>query len=92
MHDAVGELLDELRGLEHDVKASRSQVADAFGDERFDEERMGQLFVHHDELLGSARKAVVGALTKIHDVLDPRQRQQLSRFIGRRADFGPYRM
>jgi Spy/CpxP family protein refolding chaperone len=92
MHDAVRELLDELGSLKADAKASRSQLADAFGDERFDEERMGELFARHDELLGSARKAVVGALAKIHDVLEPRQREQLSRWIGRRGNFGPYRM
>ena len=92
MREAVHELIDEMRGLKHEVKASSSKLADAFGDERFDEERMGELFVHHDELLGRARLAVVGALGKIHDVLEPGQRKQLSRWIGRRADFGPYRM
>jgi hypothetical protein len=92
MHDAVRELLDELRTVRDDAKASRSGLADAFGPERFDEERMGELFGQHDELLGTARKAVVGALAKIHDVLDTRQREQLARWIGRRANFGPYRM
>ena len=91
MHDAVRELLDELRALKKDAKSTRSDLAGAFGDERLDEERLGELFARHDELLGSARKAFVAALAKIHEVLDPRQREQLSRWLGRRANFGPYR-
>jgi Spy/CpxP family protein refolding chaperone len=91
MHDAVSELLDELRGLKRDAKSTRSDLAGAFGDERLDEQRLGELFARHDELLGSARKAFVGALAKIHEVLDPRQREQLSRWLGRRGNFGPYR-
>lgn len=91
MHDAVRELLDELRTLKRDAKHTRNDLAGAFGDERLDEERLGELFARHDELLGSARKAFVAALAKIHEVLDPRQREQLSRWLGRRGNFGPYR-
>ena len=91
MHHAVGELLDELRTLKKDAKGTRSDLAGAFGDERLDEERLGELFARHDELLGSARKAFVAALAKIHDVLEPRQREQLSRWLGRRGNFGVYR-
>lgn len=91
MRDAVRELLDQLRSLKQDAWSTRSDLAGAFGDERFDEQRMGELFARHDELLGSARKALVGALAKVHEVLDPRQREQLSRWLGRRGNFGPYR-
>jgi uncharacterized membrane protein len=91
MHDAVRELLAELRDLKHELKDSRSLLGAAFDSERLDEERLGELFARHDDLLGNARKAVVGALVKIHEVLEPRQREQLSRWLGRRG-FGPYRM
>lgn len=91
MHDAVRELLDELHSLKKDVKGTRSDLAGAFGDDRLDEQRLAELFVRHDELLGGARKAFVGALAKIHEVLEPRQREQLSRWLGRRGNFGPYR-
>jgi Spy/CpxP family protein refolding chaperone len=91
MHDAVEELLGELRSLKKDAKGTRGDLAGAFGEERLDEERLGELFARHDELLGSARKAFVAALAKIHDVLEPRQREQLSRWLGRGGNFGPYR-
>lgn len=91
IHDALHELMRELRGLKSDAKATRGDLGDAFGAESLDEERLGALFARHDELLGGARKAVVGALAKIHDALEPDQREQLSRWIGRRS-FGPHRM
>jgi Spy/CpxP family protein refolding chaperone len=92
MHDAVRDLLDELRSLKDDAKNTRGDLAGAFGEERLDEERLGELFARHDELMGTARKAFVAALAKIHDVLEPRQREQLARWLGRRGTFGPYRM
>jgi Spy/CpxP family protein refolding chaperone len=91
MSDALRGLLGELRTLGDEAVGTRGDLGAAFGAERLDEQRLGELFARHDELLGSARKAVVGALAKIHDVLDPKQREQLSRWIGRRG-FGPYRM
>jgi uncharacterized membrane protein len=91
MHDAVRDLLDELRSLKDDAKNTRGDLAGAFGSERLDEERLGELFARHDDLMGNARKAFVAALAKIHEVLDPRQREQLARWLGRRGSFGPYR-
>jgi Spy/CpxP family protein refolding chaperone len=91
MSDALRGLIGELRSLGDEAVGTRGDLGAAFGAERLDEQRLGELFARHDELLGSARKAVVGALSKIHDVLDPKQREQLSRWIGRRG-FGPYRM
>ncbi len=91
MGDALDELLRELRSLGGEAVGTRSDLAAAFGSERLDEQRLGELFARHDELLAGARKAVVGALSKIHDVLEPKQREQLARVMGRRG-FGPYRM
>ena len=52
---------------------------------------MGSLFATHDELLEQARKAFVGALAKVHDVLDVEQRRRLARLLTRTRGFGPYR-
>jgi uncharacterized membrane protein len=92
MHDAARELFRELRSLKDEAKRSRADLGSAFGTERLDEAQIGELFARHDELLGTARKAVVGALAKIHDVLEPAQREQLSRWLGSRSGAGPYRM
>lgn len=85
------ELIVELRSLGDEAAGTRADLGAAFGSQRLDEQKLGEMFARHDDLLGNARKALVGALTKIHDVLDPKQREQLARWIGRRG-FGPYRM
>lgn len=93
IHEAVSKLLTELRGLRDEAGSSRRDLGGAFGEERLDEERLGELFARHDQLLEGARKAVVGALAKIHEVLEPAQRERLARWLGRRGpDFGPYRV
>ena len=93
IHEAVSKLLTELRGLREEAGSSRRDLGSAFGEERLDEERLGELFARHDQLLEGARKAVVGALAKIHEVLEPAQRERLARWLGRRGpDFGPYRV
>jgi Spy/CpxP family protein refolding chaperone len=89
--DSLRDLVRELRSLGDEAAGTRTDLGAAFGSDRLDEQRLGELFARHDDLLASARKALVGALTKIHDVLDPKQRQQLARWIARRG-FGPYRM
>ncbi|EDM79151.1 hypothetical protein PPSIR1_27333 [Plesiocystis pacifica SIR-1] len=90
--DAARELRRDLEGMRDEGKASRRDLADAFGPERLDEERLGELFARHDERLTEARKSVVGALAKVHDALDPDQRQRLARWLARRGPMaGPYR-
>jgi hypothetical protein len=38
------------------------------------------------------RRSIVGSLAKIHDTLDPEQREQLADWLSRRGPFrGPYR-
>jgi Spy/CpxP family protein refolding chaperone len=91
MGDAVRELLEQLRGIKHEAAGTRTDLGEAFGSERLDEHRLGELFARHDQLLADGRKAVVAALAKIHDVLEPKQREQLSRLLGR-GGFSPYRM
>lgn len=72
--NAVRELFEQLRGLEDRAVDTRGDLGAAFGVEQLDEQQLGELFARHDELLAEARKAVVGALAKIHDALDSKQR------------------
>lgn len=81
---------DELRTLADERKATRDDLGKALGGERFDEQVMGELFARHDQRLEQLRRAIVGALAKVHDVLEPVQRERLAALIGRRG-FGPYR-
>ena len=80
--------------------ATRVPVARAVGGENFDETVMGNTFARQDESITNMRKAVTGALAKIHEALDERQRKILAELIGEgpaafRGPFGrgaPYRM
>lgn len=92
IYDSLRGLMRELRELKDELRPGGRDLGEAFAGERLDEERLGELFARHDELLGGARKAVVGALARIHDALEPRQRESLARWLGRRGSFDPYRM
>jgi Spy/CpxP family protein refolding chaperone len=91
---AFRELDDARRGLKDEWKTSRRDVARAFDAESFDAEVLGHAFARHDEVLESLRRTFVGALAKVHDVLDPRQRAKIIGWLdGDAAGFGfsPYR-
>lgn len=84
--------------LREEMRASRRAIADALRAKVVDEEALGALFARHDDVLREARKRAVGALARVHDTLDDRQREAfaalLERGFGwhhRRGPAGPYR-
>jgi len=86
----IREALDELRAsgskLKDEVRSSRSDVARAVKSPSFDETVMGELFARHDDAIEGMRKSVVGAIGKVHAVLDDRQRERLAEMI----ESGPF--
>jgi hypothetical protein len=88
---AVDEFKDSASRLRGEGKKARQEIADALRKPGFDEVAMGELFARHDTLLESLRKSLVGALARIHDALDEKQRHRLADLIasGPRA-FGRY--
>ena len=91
IREAFKTVHDELHGFADERKATRDDLGKAFGSEHFDEQVMGELFARHDQRLEQLRRSVVGALAKIHEVLEPVQRERLAGMVGKRG-FGPYRM
>jgi uncharacterized membrane protein len=77
----------ELRG---EFRQSRVDLAQAFRAASFDAEVMGNAFARHDEQLETLRKAVTGALAKVHDALDERQRARLAEWLDSRGGFGSF--
>ena len=101
----IREAADELRGgaegLRGEVRASRGDVAAAVRSPSLDETRIGEVFARHDAALEKMRRAAVGAVARVHAVLDDRQRERLAELLehgpwaggrgeGRRHE-GPYR-
>lgn len=94
---AIDEAADALGRTRGEWDATRKDVARAFTAPSFDAELLGHTFARHDERLEDARRAVTGALARIHDALDERQRTLLAEMIdkdsfrGFASGFHPYR-
>ena len=87
--EAVSEMRDSARGLRDAGVSFRDEVGKAMEAPAVDEALLGEAFAKQDELLRNAQKAFVGALSKVHEALDPEQRKELARIVGsRRFGFG----
>lgn len=78
---ALDELRDAARAQRSEVGKTRVDVAAAVRSPSFDETRLGELFARHDTAIESMRKAAVGAIGKIHAVLDDSQRERFADLI-----------
>jgi Spy/CpxP family protein refolding chaperone len=95
---AIDEVKQAARESRGELRHSREDLARAFRADSFDAEVMGNAFARHDEHLERMRKAVTGALARIHDALDEKQRAQLAEWLDSKGGlgsfaggFGPYR-
>jgi hypothetical protein len=70
-----------------EMQKSREDVARAMRGPSFDEPVMGELFARHDAALETIRRAVVGALAKVHEALDEEQRKRFASMIERAGGF-----
>jgi hypothetical protein len=78
---AVEEVREAGRAAKDEFKKSRSEVAKAVRGPAIDEVFFGELFSRHDSAIESVRKAAVGAIAKVHDALDEKQRERLADLI-----------
>jgi len=74
-------------------RRSRQEIIDALRRPTFDGVVLGEQFARHDTMIESARKAFVGLVAKIHDALEPEQRDRLAELLerGPRSFFGGLR-
>ena len=86
IRDAVDELRRSASDLRDEARATRDDVAKAVKSPSLDETILGELFARHDTHLEKMRKDAVGALAKVHAVLDDRQREIFAQLIAR----GPF--
>lgn len=78
---AFGEVRDTLRKQRGELGETRKDVARAFRADSFDAVLMGDVFGRHDNKLDEVRKAMIGALAKVHEALDERQREKLASLL-----------
>jgi hypothetical protein len=75
---AVEEVVAAGRKHRSELGASRVDIAKAIRAEGFDEVLFGEMFARHDTAIEDLRKTVMGALGKVHAVLDEKQRARLA--------------
>ncbi|MES1206376.1 MAG: periplasmic heavy metal sensor [Pseudomonadota bacterium] len=85
---AFEEFRDEMkRASGGEGRRSRQEIVDALRRPTFDGVVLGEQFARHDTLLEAARKSFVGLVAKIHDALEPEQRDRLAELIERGPRF-----
>lgn len=78
---AFREVRDEATKNREEVRKSREDIAKAMRSPGFDEVLLGELFARHDTVIEGMRRAVMGALARVHVVLDEKQRDTLASLI-----------
>lgn len=75
------EVRDSMRKGRGELRDTRKDVARAFRAGSFDAVLMGETFSRHDNAIDEVRKAVTGALARIHEALDEGQREKLAEIL-----------
>ena len=86
---AVEEFRDDMKkNMGGEGRRSRKEIVDALRRSTFDGVLLGEQFARHDTILENGRKSFVGLVAKIHDALEPEQRERLADLIERGPRFG----
>jgi uncharacterized membrane protein len=79
--------MDDVRGqgrkIWDELKQARADVAEALRGEKLDPAKVDGAFARHDSAMAELRKALTGALGKVHETLDAEQRKQLASMLER---------
>lgn len=78
---AFREVRDEAAKNRQEMRRGREDIAKAMRSPGFDEVLLGELFARQDTVIEAMRRAVTGALAKVHVVLDEKQRGTLADLI-----------
>jgi hypothetical protein len=84
---AADEVMDAGRSAHEQMRASKKEMAELFAGPSFDESLLVDVFSRQDETIRNLRLAVTGALGKVHEALEPEQRQRLAELITRGNGF-----
>ncbi len=86
---AIEEFRDDMKkATGGEARRSRQEIVDAMRRPTFDGVLLGEQFARHDTVIEGARKAFVGLVARIHDALEPEQRERLAELIDRGPRFG----
>jgi hypothetical protein len=86
---AVEEFRDELKkNMGGEGRRTRKEMVEALRRSTFDGVLLGEQFARHDTILENGRKSFVGLVAKLHDALEPEQRERLADLVERGPRFG----
>ncbi|MEI8254253.1 MAG: periplasmic heavy metal sensor [Deltaproteobacteria bacterium] len=79
--EAIDEARGSVRASRGELKATRKDVLDAVRADHFDPILLEGTFERHDERIAAMRGAFTGALARVHEALDDKQRVRLAEII-----------
>jgi len=79
------QMRNHMGALRVGARELRGALADALAGERFDRARVDEVFAQKRAAFEAARTDMVAGLARVHDILTPLQREQLSELLGRGA-------
>lgn len=78
---AAEDLMESLGGMREEFGGTRTSLAQALRGEHFDSGVLRERFAQHDVKMENVRATMLGALSQVHEALDPRQRRELADII-----------
>ena len=81
IRQAVHEVFEDAKRYREQWQLSRKDIAHALKQESFDQQALDMALSRHDDDLVKARRQSVDLLSRLHAVLDTRQRDKLARFV-----------
>jgi Spy/CpxP family protein refolding chaperone len=84
---AAAELREPGERARDEIRQSMTEVAEALREDRIDEAKLRQAFSRQRDALGAAQETLLGALSRVHEALNPNQRRELAEWIQSRSRF-----
>jgi Spy/CpxP family protein refolding chaperone len=78
---ALDDLMEEARSARRDFRGSREELARVIREPEVPPGAFDAVFRTQDEILGRLREAAQKAFLRIHETLDPRQREKLASLV-----------
>ncbi len=90
---AVEDLNQSWYGLRDELRLTREELARAMRSSQFDHQAVEGVWARHDKLINTLRERLTINLAKIHEALDPRQRELFADLLqsGPRMHHGGWR-
>lgn len=84
---AAEDLRQPAEHARSEIRESLTEVSQALREDRIDEAKLRQAFSRQRDALGAAQEALLTALGRFHEALNPNQRRELADWIQSRPHF-----